>query len=220
VTHGARSHRWIALTFDADMTPLMLEALHSRKVRRWYDPAILAELRSTNTPATVFLTGLWTRTYPALARSLARDPLFELENHSWDHAGWKQPCFGLGIVKSDAAKTAEVTRTAAIVERTTGVTPRYFRYPGGCHSAADDRLVAAAGETPVTWDDVSGDAFNPDTPAIVRQTIAGAKPGGVIVMHLIGAPNAPATAAALRDVIPALKGRGFRFVKLERVLRG
>jgi peptidoglycan/xylan/chitin deacetylase (PgdA/CDA1 family) len=80
--------------------------------------------------------------------------------------------------------------------------------------------VAAAGETPVTWDDVSGDAFNPDAAAIVQQTIAGAKPGGVIVMHLIGAPNAPATATALRQVIPALRARGFRFVKLEKVLQG
>jgi peptidoglycan-N-acetylglucosamine deacetylase len=202
------------------MTPLMLDALHARKVKRWYDPGILDELHATRTPATIFLTGLWTQTYPALAQSLARDPLFEVENHSWDHAGWKQPCYGLGTVTGDAAKRAEVTRTAAIIERTTGVTPRYFRYPGGCHSAADDRLVASLGETPVNWDDVSGDAFNPNAAAIARQTIAGARPGGVIVMHLIGAPNAPATAAALRQVIPALKARGFRFVKLAKLLRG
>jgi peptidoglycan/xylan/chitin deacetylase (PgdA/CDA1 family) len=220
LTHGARTHRWIALTFDADMTPLMLKALHSGKVKRWYDPVLLDELRSTRTPATLFLTGLWTQTYPSLARSLARDPLFEIENHSWDHAGWKQPCFGLGMVNADAAKRVEVTKTTAIIQRTTGVTPAYFRYPGGCHSAADDRIVADAGETPVTWDDVSGDAFNPNAAAIAQQTIADAKPGGIVVLHLMGAPNAPATATALRQVIPALKERGFRFVKLKKLLGG
>ena len=72
----------------------------------------------------------------------------------------------------------------------------------------------------MTWDDVSGDAFNPNAAAIANQTIANAKPGGVIVMHMMGAPNAPATAAALRQVIPALRARGLRFVKLEKLLGG
>jgi hypothetical protein len=37
-------------------------------------------------------------------------------------------------------------------------------------------------------------------------------------MHLVGAPNAPATAAALRTILPALHARGLRPVKLERLL--
>ena len=45
------------------------------------------------------------------------------------------------------------------------------------------------------------------------------RPGSIVVMHLIGAPNAPATAAALRTVIPALRARGYRFVTLRELLR-
>jgi peptidoglycan/xylan/chitin deacetylase (PgdA/CDA1 family) len=41
-----------------------------------------------------------------------------------------------------------------------------------------------------------------------------------VVMHLVGAPNAPATAAALREIIPALRARGYELVTLERLLGG
>src|SRR3989442_14161997 len=37
VTHGPRSHRRVALTFDADMTEGMLGLLRTRRVRRYYD---------------------------------------------------------------------------------------------------------------------------------------------------------------------------------------
>jgi peptidoglycan/xylan/chitin deacetylase (PgdA/CDA1 family) len=39
-------------------------------------------------------------------------------------------------------------------------------------------------------------------------------------MHIMGAPNAPATSQALRQIVPALKSRGFRFATLSQVLRG
>jgi peptidoglycan/xylan/chitin deacetylase (PgdA/CDA1 family) len=53
----------VALTFDADMTPYVLRQVHSGEVRSWYDPNILRELRTTATPATIFITGLWASTW-------------------------------------------------------------------------------------------------------------------------------------------------------------
>src|SRR5207244_103597 len=144
-----RSSRAVALTFDADMTPDMLARLRSGAVRSWYDARIVAELRATKTPATIFLTGLWTQTYPEVVRSLARDPLFELENHSFDHAGWNPPCYGLATVSGRAAKSREVLAAARIIRRVAGVTPRYFRFPGGCQTPADVALVASLGEQPL-----------------------------------------------------------------------
>src|SRR5262249_14808062 len=70
IDHGRRAHRVIALTFDADMTRPMLAQLRSGKVKSWYDRRIVSYLRATGTPATIFLTGLWTREYPAAVRSL------------------------------------------------------------------------------------------------------------------------------------------------------
>src|SRR6478672_822832 len=78
ILHGPRTHKWVALTFDADMTQAMIADLRSGKVKSWYDRQVVATLRRTHPPATIFLTGLWTKTYPDAVRSFARDPLFEL----------------------------------------------------------------------------------------------------------------------------------------------
>ena len=220
VTHGPRSERLVALTFDADMTQGMLAALQAGRVARWYDPAILAELRATRTPATIFMTGLWAETYPRLARRLARDRLVEVENHSYDHAGWEEPCYGLPGARTVAEKRAEVLRGAVAVAAVTGIATRYFRFPGGCQRPADLRLVSGLGERPVQWDVVSGDSYLRDPAAVEEQVLSQTGPGSIVVMHLVGAPNAPATAAALRAVVPQLRARGFRFVELERLLRG
>ena len=66
-----------------------------------YDPAIVRELRETETPATIFASGLWAEAYPDVLRSLARDPLFEIGNHSFSHAAFQGPCFGLPIAGRD-----------------------------------------------------------------------------------------------------------------------
>ena len=220
VTHGRRDRRWIALTFDADMTPSMLARLRAHEVASWYDPRIVAELRSSGTPATVFLTGLWAQTYPDIVQSLAADPLFEIENHSFDHSAFRAPCYGLPTVSTDAARRKEVSDGARAITAAGGGTPIYFRFPGGCHAATDLELVAALGETPIGWDVVSGDAFQSDPKVVVRDVLAGVQPGSIIVMHLMGAPNAPATANALATLIPELQARGYEFVTLREMLAG
>lgn len=218
INHGPRTRRWVALTFDADMTLGMLAQLRSGRVRHWYDTPLLDELRATRTPATIFLTGLWTREYPQIVRNLARDRRFELENHSFDHAGWVRPCYGLPSVTGEPSKRGEVARARSIIRSVAHVTPRYFRFPGGCQNEADVRLVSSYGERAVGWDVVSGDAFQRDPRAIVRAVLAGVRPGSIVVAHCIGAPNTPATAQAMRTIIPALRARGYRFVTLRRLL--
>lgn len=220
ITHGPRTHRWVALTFDADMTYEMIASLRAGKVRSWYDRAVVRTLRRTKTPATIFLTGLWTKTYPNAVRSFARDPLFELENHSWDHRAWAGSCYGLPAVRGRGAKRAEVLRTAAIVRKVAGVTPRYFRFPGGCLTRADVRLVASLGEQPVQWDVISGDSFLTDPAKVESEVLRQVRPGSIVVMHLVGPARTPATAPAVRSLIPKLRARGYRFVTLERMLAG
>lgn len=218
IDHGPRTSKRVALTFDADMTQGMLGRLRAGRVRGWYDARIVRLLRATRTPSTIFLTGLWTQTYPGVVRSLAADPLFELENHSIDHDGFERPCFGLPTVPAPARKRTEITGAARTIAAATGRRPRYFRYPGGCHNAGDDQLVAAQGETPVLWDVVSGDPFQPNPKPVVSAVLGGVHPGSIVVMHIVGAPNTPATYDALTTIIPALKARGYRFVTLEDLL--
>ena len=220
ILHGPRTHRWVALTFDADMTQAMIADLHAGKVKSWYDRRVVATLLRTHTPATIFLTGLWTKTYPNAVRSFAHDPLFELENHSWDHAAWAGTCYGLPAVRSPARKKAEVLRTEAIVKRVAGVQTRYFRFPGGCLTKRDVRLVASLGQQPVQWDVVSGDSVLTDPARVEEEVLRQVRPGSIVVMHLVGPARTPATAPAVESLIPKLRARGYRFVTLRKLLTG
>jgi peptidoglycan/xylan/chitin deacetylase (PgdA/CDA1 family) len=220
IDHGRRTRRWVALTFDADMTRAMLARLRSGQHRTWYDAAIVHELEATHTPATIFLTGLWTEAYPNVVRRLAHNKLFELENHSVDHSGWLAPCYGLPVVHGALSKRAEIEGAAADIRSVAGITPRYFRFPGGCHNESDLRLVAAAGERAVGWDVVSGDAYQPDPLPIIQQVLDGVRPGSIVIMHIVGAPNAPATDRVLPVVIRGLRARGYRFVTVRKMVEG
>jgi peptidoglycan/xylan/chitin deacetylase (PgdA/CDA1 family) len=79
--------------------------------------------------------------------------------------------------------------------------------------------VARAGEQPLGWDVISGDVGQPDAKAVAREVLSGVKPGSIVVLHLVGAPNAPATAEALREILPKLRDRGYELVTLEDLLR-
>ncbi|MGH8886187.1 MAG: polysaccharide deacetylase family protein [Egibacteraceae bacterium] len=218
IKHGSRDRPLVALTFDADMTPSMLKQLRAGTVRRWYDPEIIAELRNTKTPATIFATGLWASAYPDLLRGISADPLFEIENHSFRHAAFRSPCYGLDVITSSDAKLHDVVDAAKTLQELTGRRPRFFRFPGGCYESSDVALVHKAGEQAVGWDVVSGDPFQPDPAVVVRNVLDHIRPGSIVVFHLNGAPNAPATAAALRQIIPGLHTRGLRPVTLEELL--
>jgi peptidoglycan/xylan/chitin deacetylase (PgdA/CDA1 family) len=218
ILHGSRSHRWVALTFDADMTRSMLARLRAHAVTSWYDARLFHELQATRTPSTIFLTGLWTEAYPNVVRRLARNPLFELENHSLDHAGWITPCYGLPTIAGQPSKRSEIAGAAGIIDRVAAVRPRFFRFPGGCEKNSDVHLVERYGEHPVGWDVVSGDAFQPSAASIVQQVLSQVKPGSIVIAHCVGAPNAPATASAIAQIIPALRARGYRFVTVAKML--
>ncbi len=204
--------RILYLTFDADMTPGMQKRLKSGAVTSWYDPAIVDFLRENQVPAAFFVTGLFAETYPDLVSTLARDPLFVVGVHGYSHAAYTRSCYSMAVLRTDTEKRADITRGRDAVARVTGRQPALFRYPGLCHDRHDDDLVKEAGLAVDTPTIVSGDPFNRNVEAIVRQVLKRAFPGGEIVFHL-GGPNAPSTREALRTLVPALRKRGYEFAK-------
>ena len=196
------------LTFDADMTPGMLKRQKSGAVASWYDPAIVDFLREDRVPAAIFVTGLFAEANPELVAGLARDPLFVVGEHGYGHAAFTMHCYGLPALRTDAEKRADILRARDAITRLTGKPPRLFRYPGLCHDRHDDQLVKEAGLAVDTPTIVSGDPFNRDVDAIVRQVLKRATPGGTVIFHL-GGPNAPSTLEALRKLVPELRKRGY-----------
>lgn len=214
--HGPRTHgRTVALTFDADMTAD--QGPRAAAGERFDHPRLIATLRALKVPATVFMTGRWAEQYPAQARSIGRDPLFEVANHSYSHYAFTGDCYGLPTLSGDRMR-ADVERAYAAL-RGAGVTEPmpYFRFPGGCYDRRALKVLAPAGVTAVQWDVVSGDAFATDADAVARQVLEGVRPGSVVVMHCTRSA-APTTERAVRTVVPRLRHRGYRFVKVSELI--
>ncbi|GAA0312171.1 polysaccharide deacetylase family protein [Streptomyces turgidiscabies] len=213
----------VALTFDADMTAGQGD--RAARGERFDNPPLIATLRALKVPATVFMTGRWAEEYPDQARSVGRDPLFEVANHSYSHYAFTGDCYGLPTIAGAASGSAAEDRMRADVERAytafraagvTGAMP-YFRFPGGCYDRRALRALGTAGVTAVQWDVVSGDAFATDADAVAREVLDRVRPGSVVVMHCTRSA-APATERAVRTIVPALRDRGFRFVKVSELI--
>ncbi len=184
-----------------------------------YDGAIVDRLRAASVPATFFMGGRWAQSHEERAMQLLADPLFEIGDHTYDHAD---------LDHADAAKIAEeIARTEAVLDALRGklasVCPAapatkttLFRFPYGACGADGPAAVRAAGLTPVQWDVVSGDPSGIAAAPMAKAVLAEVKPGSIVVMHANG--RGKHTAEALATIIPALKARGYRFVTVSDLL--
>lgn len=218
IFHGNRDKKQIALTFDADMTPGMEHMLVSGSIASFYDTKLIDILEKTNTKATLFMTGLWIKNYPSIAKKLGRNTLFELENHSYTHGSFTNDCFNLSPVPNEQ-DVEEIKKTQDLLKNIAGVKGRYFRFPGGCYDTNDLDVLQKLHLTPVQWDVVAHDGFNNDSKSIENNVLSSVQNGSIIVMHMNGYPNEPQTANAVAALIPKLKNEGFTFVKLSELLR-
>ncbi|MFJ8669438.1 polysaccharide deacetylase family protein [Streptomyces sp. NPDC093600] len=215
-THRAKGReKVVALTFDADMTAD--QGPRAAAGERFDNPALIETLRRLGVDSTVFMTGRWAEEYPDQARSIGNDPRFEIANHSYSHYSFASPCYGLPTVpKKDMAADVRRAFDAFRKAGARNVVP-YFRFPGGCYDDEALHALAPARVTAVQWDVVSGDAFAKDGDAVAQQVLDGVKPGSLVVMHCTRSA-APVTEQAIRRIVPELRARGYRFVKVSELM--
>lgn len=212
ITSGTRELPKVALTFDTDMTSSMKD-----KGAQWYDPEIIELLNEKQVPATFFLTGMWAETYPEAAKQIANNNLFQVESHSYQSKAFSQPCHGLSVLKNKEEKKVAIEKAQQAIKEATGVTPSYFRFPGGCYEQQDLELVNQAGLKAVQWDVVSEDAFAESANPIIDKTLQQTQNGSIVIFHL-GGPNAPHTTQALKEIIPRLRKEGYQFTTIHPLL--
>ncbi|KAB2589933.1 polysaccharide deacetylase family protein [Streptomyces arboris] len=213
----AAAEKVVALTFDADMTAD--QGPRAKAGERFDNPELIALLRRLKVPSTVFMTGRWAEEYPAQAKGIGTDDLFEVANHSYSHYAFTADCYGLPVVAEDAmSRDVERAFSAFRQAGVRNVVP-YFRFPGGCYDDAALRALGPANVTAVQWDVVSGDAFATDAGAVAEQVLDGVRPGSLVVMHCTRSA-APVTAEAIGRIVPELRKRGYRFVKVSELMEG
>jgi peptidoglycan/xylan/chitin deacetylase (PgdA/CDA1 family) len=214
----AVTQKVVALTFDADMTPKMLHELQTRKVASWYNEAVIDELIAEKVPATLFLTGMWIETYPAAATELSHNPLFEIGNHSYSHPAFSAPCYKLAPIP-ESEDGYQIAKTDELLSTYAPNHSKLFRFPGLCYDAANLKAVTNAGDTAIGGDVLGGDGFQMSSEKIVSNVVNNVHPGSIIVLHMMGGPNAPKTAEALPVIVKTLEKEGYKFVTVSDLLK-
>lgn len=180
----------VALTIDDGPDP------------RW-TPQVLELLRRYEVPATFSVVGINAHAHPELVRRIVGEG-HGLCNHSMTHP---QPF----THRAPSALRAEISDAQAAIVAT-GETPRLFRSPGGDWSAAVFAVTDSLALTPIDWDVDPRDWSRPGATTIAQRLLA-AHAGDILLCHDGGGDRAQ-TVQALQTVLPTLKKRGLKFVRL------
>ena len=202
----------IALTFDLCQT---------RSPIAGYDGAIVDYLRSEGIAATFFPAGRWLETHRFRADQMASEPGFLLGNHSFGHPDLHSASADRVVREMLLTETslAQVREGAAKACGTASVAPlRLFRFPYGSCSPVGIAAANAVGSVIIQWDVVSGDPDGTSAAIIERNVLSAVRPGSIVVMHANG--RGTHTAAALKAIIPKLRGDGYRFLTVADLLAG
>lgn len=201
------SKKIIAFTFDAC----------GGKNADGYDAELIDYLRKEKIPATLFVTGKWIDANYTTFLTLSKDPLFEIENHGFNH----QPCsvdgeseYGIHGTKDIPDAIDEIEANAIKIEKITGNKPVFYRSATAFTDEACSKIAKQLGITIISFDVLSGDAI-PFTPkeTIEQNVLKNVRPGALIIMHF----NRPKwnTNEALQLIIPELRKRGYSFAHLQ-----
>jgi peptidoglycan/xylan/chitin deacetylase (PgdA/CDA1 family) len=203
VSHGSRSTRRVALTFDGGG-----RAGDSVAIMRW--------LGDHNVPATIFITGesaVTSTGRDVISIINARPDLFDLGNHSYDHPDMSN--------LTVAHIVDQLQRAEAAILATAKQSPRpIFRPPYG---AWDDDVLIGAGRAGYRWsvmwdvDPIDWKAVldgGPTSRQIATRVLSKAQNGSIILNHL-GGWN---TLGALPSVVAGLRARGYTLVTLDTLL--
>lgn len=188
--------RRIALTFDDGPNPRAT-------------PAILDALGDAGVRATFFVLGRHADRWPALVRR-AHQEGHVLANHGWHHQKLH--------LRSPRWVRDDIAAGARSIARAAGVSTALFRAPHGFRSPWVVPIAHRLGHRVVGWSLGVWDSALPGVETIVRRTVEGVRPGGVVLLH-DGDGYDPAgdrmqTALALPAIIRELRTRGFEFVTL------
>jgi peptidoglycan/xylan/chitin deacetylase (PgdA/CDA1 family) len=178
-----------------------------------YPPAeeMLDILASRGVRTTFFLMGWWAERNPELVRRI------HAEGHEIASHGHRE--FDLTRV-SDAAVTADLEQAEAVISGITGVTTRPLWSPSAGYRNARVRAIAAGlGYRPILWSQDSGDwRENATAQGVLRQSLAGAANGAIIVLHLDSPQSRAATATILGELIDMLRQRGLELVTITELV--
>ena len=205
VSHGSRTKRQIALTFDMGgrLDPAV-------DIVRWLiDHDVHATLFPTGKTGSQTAQGL-----QALQLAASRPDLFDFGNHSWDHPDFK--------TLTAAQMADQLTQTETALAPVIGSTKPWFRPPFGSWNTTVRAGVGAAGWSRMIMWDVDMIDWRPESDGgptaadMVAKLRANAQGGSIVLMHLGGYH----TLEALPGLLAVCADLGLQPVTLGQMLGG
>jgi peptidoglycan/xylan/chitin deacetylase (PgdA/CDA1 family) len=187
-THGLDGKKRIAIGFDDGPSD--------------WTPKVLRVLRENDSHATFFEIGQETAGRAEIMHKVLAQGN-EIGNHTLHHE-----------MNPSSGSLAETNR---LIRQATGFRPCDFRPPDGrVNQGLVERAKAERLET-IDWDIDPRDWTDPGVGAIASNVIRHAHNGSIVVMH-DGGGDRSQTIAALAEILPKLRHRGYTFVTVAEVL--
>lgn len=211
-----------------DITPPILKKNSSKKVALTFDDGpgeetqkILDILKKENVAATFFVIGKFAEQNPDMVKKEFEEG-YEVENHSYDHSKF------LASTSTQELLT-DVNKNSDIVEKITGVRPKFFRPPYGNVSSNMIKTLNSQGYKTILWDVDPRDweiQNNPDK--VEANILKNVFNNSVILLHdgksvYSGSESKKITdentQGILDDLIIKLKAQGFEFVTVSQIYK-
>ena len=168
-------------------------------------PQILGILAKHNLKTTFFLTNIWLKQYPELAKEIATAG-HEIGLHSANHPKLTD--------LNDEKIKQELLDNAKLISEVTGQKPFLFRPPFGAYN---NRVITIARELnliPIQWSVDSLDWQNFTEDQIVERVMKKIHPGAIVLFHNDGT-NTP---QALEPIIQYLHKQGYSIIPISELI--
>lgn len=130
-----------------------------------------------------------------------------IANHTWDHLNNHS-------ITEDEFR-AQLIATQLAIQKCIGITPMYYRPPGGYYNTKMLEIAKEIGLTTVMWSLNSNDASFDSKPAHITKTVLdNLTHGSIIVMHT----KRKSTIEALPEIIKKAKKQGYEFVTIDEFI--
>jgi peptidoglycan/xylan/chitin deacetylase (PgdA/CDA1 family) len=134
----------------------------------------------------------------------------ELGVHGWRHGDHRDHPW---------ARARGAGRTARLLAGVCGVRARVFRPPFGATNRRLEVAIAVHGLRTVLWDVDPRDFEEPGAAVIAERTLAGVRPGSIVLLH-DDRPELTPTIEALDVILRELSRRGLATATVSQLLRG
>lgn len=180
-----------------------------------FDRELIDYLEKEKIPATLFINSRWIDANEEAFIDLARNPLFEIENHGLHHRPLSvegRSVYGIKGTENPGEVVDEVMINTYKIQQLTGKKPKFFRSGTAFYDDVAVRMVEEVGAQVVQFD-IVGDAGATYSKSQVEEALLAARPGSIVILHM----NQPRgeTLEGIQSAVPQLREEGFQFVKLE-----